>query len=446
MPMDPEALLISAVLKTKSAERALDLGVTADLFVEHRGAWEFIRGMWMKRGKVPSRHVFASRFPGVPLVAHDDVDTPAEDLVERAVREEMSKSMEKAVEHLEAGESQQALAVLAKGVRTSASRREMGKTLDVFSNWGESLKEVEGRVQNYAETGFAGVPSGIPTVDACTGGAQAGWLCIMAARLGVGKTWTTLAMAYEAAKAGHKVLYCSLEQSRIQIALRLHSLAAPDMGKQLDASDLVTGKLQNLDAYKALLSGLQENIPGSIIVTDPSRGRMTAESLGALVNVVQPSITFVDYMGLMGVGVDDWKGFGNLAGDCKLIAEATKTPLWLGAQVNRAGDGYEPPTAAELAESDRIGQAADLILTAARQQDPDIVRYRLAKFRHGRSGDLFYTDFRPWLGVLQEIDDSAATSRIQQWMDSSQRLNRAAAGVPVHDDSDDDDEDWEADD
>ena len=71
-----------------------------------------------------------------------------------------------------------------------------------------------------------GVPSGFTDLDVLLTGYHPGELIIIAARPGVGKTTLGLNMAVNAAKAGHRTLFVSLEMNRTEIVQRVLSAEA----------------------------------------------------------------------------------------------------------------------------------------------------------------------------------------------------------------------------
>lgn len=73
---------------------------------------------------------------------------------------------------------------------------------------------------------LTGVTTGFADLDRMTGGLQASDLIIVAARPSMGKTAFALNLAYNAAEAGHKVAFFSLEMSADQLEARLMSIVS----------------------------------------------------------------------------------------------------------------------------------------------------------------------------------------------------------------------------
>ena len=79
--------------------------------------------------------------------------------------------------------------------------------------------------------GVPGIPTGFDKLDDLTGGWKDATLNIIAARTSQGKTALTLRTCLEAAKAGHPVLYVSLEMGRKQLTRRLIAQEAKVRGQ-----------------------------------------------------------------------------------------------------------------------------------------------------------------------------------------------------------------------
>jgi replicative DNA helicase len=86
---------------------------------------------------------------------------------------------------------------------------------------GETLHEIDARRERGG--GYAGLLTGFPALDAITGGLEPGQLVILAARPSVGKSALATNIAYHVAAAGTPVLFCTLEMSRREIAMRVLS-------------------------------------------------------------------------------------------------------------------------------------------------------------------------------------------------------------------------------
>jgi hypothetical protein len=60
-----------------------------------------------------------------------------------------------------------------------------------------------------------------------------------------------------------------------------------------------------------------------------------------------------------------------------------------------------------LSQADAIGHDADVVMTQ-KQMSTHVMKHRLAKFRHGSGGDMWYSKFSPGTGEYMEITQDQA--------------------------------------
>ena len=227
-------------------------------------------------------------------------------------------------------------------------------------------------------------------------------------------TWMLCKVATEAILAGKRVVFVSLEQPRSQIVFRIHTLLGKELGYSLRHRDLMQGVNIDVDVYRSFLSALPETVPdsSSLFVSDPTRGRATPYTLAALVERHDPDLLILDYLTLMKTESDDWQGVARLSKETKLVATQYGVPILAAAQINREGDvGRRPPSAKHLAQSDAIGQDADVIVTMKKESE-SVLQCLLAKNRSGQDGQVFYSSFKPNEGDIREITQEEATTLV----------------------------------
>jgi replicative DNA helicase len=230
-------------------------------------------------------------------------------------------------------------------------------------------------------------------------------------------TWFLCKLTTEALIAGKKVVFVSLEQTRAQISFRIHTLLARELGFSIRHRDLMQGANYDVNEYRSFLVDLPNRVPGSLIISDPSRGRATPYTLASLMDRHQPDLMVIDYLTLMQQEGDDWRGARKLSADTKLVAQQYGVPIVAAAQVNRAGDGGKrPPSAKHLAESDGIGQDADVIVTQ-KQESTSVMQCLLAKNRSGEGGQVFWAAFQPNEGRIEEINHDEAQTLVSMDVD-----------------------------
>lgn len=405
----PEILLISAVIQTGSMDPVSDAGITSEFFHTHRHEWEWLEGFLMKHRKVPDKPTFRLAFKDFPLLKTTDLEYAVDQVEKAHLRYQLTSTLRQASSKLIDDDPNEALSLIHSaltGVNHVNGSKEAHA--DVLRDYSPVLAEAEQRIKSSSALGYAGVSFGFKTLNERTGGLFPGDLAIWAARLSQGKTWMLCKVAAEAILSGKKVVFVSLEQTRSQIAFRIHTLLARELGYSIRHRDLMQGVNYDLDHYRSFLMALPERVSGSLVISDPSRGRANPFTLATLMERHSPDLMTLDYLTLMQQDSDDWRGSRKLSADTKLVAQQFGVPILAAAQINRSGDaGRRPPSSKHLAESDGIGQDADVIVTQ-KLESQSVIQALLAKNRSGQSQQIFWSAFEPNNGRIEEISHDEA--------------------------------------
>lgn len=411
-----EVYLISAVLRTGNYQALAAKGITSNFFHVAQDEFTWIEHYIQRTSKAPSKQAFKHAYPEFVIYKADDVEHWCDEVRKTHVQQALVDLMEQGLDTLDAGGMDQAVALLQAGVQQiQIEQGGINPDFDVFEDWQQVYDNVAERVDRVRNTGWAGVPTGFKTLDEVTGGFQAGWFGVMAARLGQGKTWTGVRMAWAAAATGHKVAYWSLEQSRFQIATRVHAFGSRQFAKQpFNPMDLNRGQGFDLRDYKKFLESLRASKGnGQFWINDTSRGMVSPSTIAAGIEAKQPDVVFIDYLTLLSAQTDDWRGTAKLSSEIQSLAQRYNIPIIAMSQVNRLGIGKEPPGAEHLSQADAIGQDADLVLTM-QQKSKSVMKMRLAKFRHGPGGITWHATFSPGTGDYEEITEQDAIDQIEK--------------------------------
>lgn len=413
-----EALLISAVVRTGDILTPIKEGVTPDLFNGHRHEWEFISDYYLQHRKAPSKTLFRRKFPKFRVEEVDDTDYLCEDVKREYARRSLIETLQSSAEDLSDEADPLEVANRYANALVSIQNTLSGHKdeIDLVADWEDVYKVAHARWERRQHYGLPGVPTGFQIIDHNTGGIGPGEYWVIAARLGEGKTWTGIRMAAAALDAGLRVQYDALEMTKAQTAFRMHTFLSSKHAKEVFSnSDLTLGKGYNLLDYKEWLKALAEDeeFTGAMFISDTGRGRVTAQKIASQIERNSPDVVFIDYLTLMD-REDGWEGVQKLSGEIKNVAMQYDVPIVVLAQVNRGGinrTSKEPPRTEHLAGSDAIGQDADAVITMAKQSD-NVMRLRMAKYRHGVDGYQWYAKFIPNTGVYEEITGDEATKLI----------------------------------
>jgi replicative DNA helicase len=223
-------------------------------------------------------------------------------------------------------------------------------------------------------------------------------------------SWTMMRMATAAIMEGYNVQYNALEQTRAEVAMRIHTFLSTAVGRELFRNlDLMQGRNFNLESYREFLHSMKDEISGKMHVSDTSRGKVSPLTIASQIERNKPDIVFIDYLTLMEKSGDgDWKSIAKLSGEMKNLAMQYQVPIVCAAQLNRAmGLGKEPAGPEALAQSDSIGQDSDAVITI-RQSSASVLQMKLAKYRHGLGGFKWHCQFQPGKGIFKEVTHTEA--------------------------------------
>jgi replicative DNA helicase len=242
-------------------------------------------------------------------------------------------------------------------------------------------------------------------------GFRPGFLYVIGARPGSGKTIMGLQAGVELAKAG-PVAFSSLEMSTDDLTMRLYSSLGGIPLTRLMRHELLPDQWN-------LIAKLQQRIGSmKLYVDDRSRvtvGHVRAHARSVLSREGRLKAIVVDYLQLLGSdlpkGTNRSEVVGEMSRMLKIMAREMHVPVIALAQLNRAteqGPG-RLPTLADLRESGNIEQDADVVLLLQRRAEPrekgmpmgDWLDVVVAKNRHGRTGQFELI----WEGLYARVVD-----------------------------------------
>ncbi len=415
MAASPEALLISAVLRTKDYALLTQQGITQEMFGAFPDEFKWIDTYYTRYQKTPSKGAFQAKFPDFTVYAVDEVEHYCEATKESFSHRAIADLLDRSVDLMMAGDVEKAMTSLGTDLlRIQAAVQNAADDYDIASDWEATYQKILDRVARVEAGKSAGIPTGFGTLDLNTGGLQPGWTTIVGGRLSAGKTWTMVRMAHAAVMEGYTAMYYSLEQPRDQIAIRSHVLMSREWGTEVFRQmDLQRGHGFNLLAYKKFLEELEENIPGRFVVNDTSRGRVGPMTVAAGIEREDPDIVFIDYLTLMKQSGDGgWLSVADLSASMQQLAQRYNKPLVIGSQLNRTAMGDDEPDAGKIGRSDAVGQDADLVVMVTKKTE-SVRKMSLAKNRHGPDGMSWYAKWLPNTGEIEEISGDDASNLME---------------------------------
>jgi replicative DNA helicase len=248
------------------------------------------------------------------------------------------------------------------------------------------------------------IRTGVPTLDRLLdGGIAPGWFAVYGARTGVGKTLLACQTAYHGIRAGHRVLYVTLEEARTQIAERITRHA-----KRL--AKVPPGQLDPLFS-----AALDDDIRSLPLLIEQVYDLTQIEGLvrEMAIETAGLGLVVVDYIGLVRAGKFENRvqEMSEVTRRLKVLAMEARVPVVGLAQVNRSplSRSDRRPMLSDLRESGSIEQDADVVVLLHRNgeiegRDGEL---RLAKNRYGAPAALDIT-FEYAIAHIRETETRVA--------------------------------------
>lgn len=249
---------------------------------------------------------------------------------------------------------------------------------------GEAVEALEARYES--KSPITGIPTGYQDLDELTAGLQPSDLIVLAGRPSMGKTALASCIAeYAAIKRRKPVLFCTMEMSTQQMALRF--LAS--MGR-INMQTLRTGRMDEADWPR--LTSAVSMLADTPIYFD-SRSRSVADVRATARRIPDLQLIIIDYLGLMsGEGETQTLRIGAMVAGVKHIALDLDIPIVLLAQLNRGVENRpnKRPMLSDLRDSGEVEQHADVVMFVYRDEvynpdspDKGIAELIVAKQRNG---------------------------------------------------------------
>lgn len=246
------------------------------------------------------------------------------------------------------------------------------------------------------------VDTGFKRLDNILEGMWGGNLVIIGARPSVGKTAYSLAMAENAARKGHKVLFYSLEMLYDELFERYLCKDARVPLTKIIKRDMNEEDLAKYVHACEWLSGL----PITII----DKPNVTVQDIRAEARTsTDVDIIFIDHIGLL-------KAYGNyqnrnlelgaISRELKNLASELRIPIVVMAQLNRGRQETDEPQLNDLRDSGELEQNASKVIMIWKQDIENNIRgVKVAKNRRGANGTVFMRFTGEYM-TFEEVDEN----------------------------------------
>ncbi len=424
--MTSQFQILNKILQTKDYSLISMNNLTEDHFFQYRAEFNFIKNHYDKFRVVPDRLTFLNTFSDFDVT---DVNEPDAYLLEQLMKDYntsyMATGFNKIKKLIESGHIDEAADYFSKmpeGLQQGATMT-CTSLFEDTSRYDRYLDRLQNKDNYYLSTGFRELDRMIGGIDLQNEN------MVIAARTGVGKSWTLIKMAVEAAKQGKIVGMYSGEMAVDKVGYRVDTLLghinnqAITRGNDLDPS--VPMK------YKSYLDNLKYSMKGDFKVLTPQdiAGPATVAALRTFIEKHKLDILFVDQFSLLedtSRAKTTHEKVANISKEIKNLQVLTGIPIISVSQMNRTKEEDGEQDTTQIGLSDRIGQDATCVLMLSRkltymdeaktQIKDDQLILNVVKSRDGGCGKLIYkADFNngtfiyldPNLGeqASQELED-----------------------------------------
>lgn len=271
------------------------------------------------------------------------------------------------------------------------------------ADWSQATEAAMDRLEYRHQTDqlVTGLPTGLRTIDDRLTGLHGGWLVVIGARPGEGKTSLALQTALNVAELGTPVMFVSLEMSATELANRAICARAGISYTKVRRSTLAPSDW----ALFVKAQGELAELPVEIY----DEGVETVGQITSRVRRSKPGLVVVDYIQLMRPDVVQPRrdlDIADITRGLKMLAKNADIPVVACAQLNRGNvqrDGtVRLPELQDLRDGGTQEQDADVVLLLHRKdKDPNITLALFRKFRHGPTG----TDQLRWYADITRFAD-----------------------------------------
>jgi replicative DNA helicase len=273
----------------------------------------------------------------------------------------------------------------AQALLAQVRPQQMARVKSVKDGLTEMVETLQRRYE--AEGDVTGISTGVASLDALTSGWQRTELVVVAGRPGMGKT----AFALQASLTGCRTLYFSLEMSAGQLMER----AVANIG-QLPARWMKFPKEAPDHALEMITAASRKLSSVPLILDDtPARTVDAISAIARQAHMVEPlELVVIDHLGLIGrEGRHDASELGAITAQLKRLAKELNCTVLLLCQLNRSLETRtdKRPVMADLRDSGRIEEDADVVLTLYRDEyyspNGPLAGYLELILRKNRSGE-----------------------------------------------------------
>jgi replicative DNA helicase len=344
------------------------------------------------------------------------IEVIAQDILENANSRRALFTLQKAVDDFETGNVNGFISDVQKKLIDSISQK--GRESDSIDLTINDYKTLQNLYHEKAKKGeLIGTSTGYTKLDTIVDGFRPEHLWVVGGYTNMGKTFASLNFAANLIKQGKRVIFYSLEMSKVDIMSRILGILTRDSGLSI-LKGYARDKSKLEEAFELLSKSNSVIFTGK---TDLSEIQMSMHEQ----SLKQPVDLFiVDFIQLMSVkgAKSEYESITAAATGLQTTAKKLKSTIMVLSQISNDGARHQDQDVMTFKGSGAIASAADLAieivrsgenkqewLDALRKGDPVPMKWIVRKNRHGSVG---YLDmmFRGRFGTFDPGDELDAYS------------------------------------
>ena len=400
---------------------------------DNRRVYQYITEVFTKTGEVPTVRVINQKFPSYSFESHnvegqEVVGTDeslaywCDELRVKAKHNRMADIIEEVADKMDDGESEEAYALLKKGVWKIEDEIVESDSVDI-------TQDVDDRKQVYLERkknkGMMGIPTGIPHLDYMLKGLVKETLTTLIAQTGIGKTWFLVLVGAYAQLNGYKVTCFITEMSTDIMRDRIEAMLFGMMYGDFNYSKFKSGSLSD-EQEKLYFQFLEEDLPRlEPLILETATG---VSSVVSVIEQEKPDLVLIDGCYLMQDeqgAKDDWLRVTHITRDLKRIAKDWHIPILINTQADQNTSKKSGPNLGDIKYSQAIGQDSDNVLALFRDEvmlNDREMGVKVLKQREGTLGKVMINwDFETmnFTSIYSETSDNTVTESEEDEADNS---------------------------
>lgn len=366
---------ISKLIETGDMKILKDLQIKPSFLTgDNRKVFKYISDHFIETGVVPTPRVLLQKFPSYKLETHTENEVVGtdetllywcEELRKKAKHNSMADIVEEVADNLDKGETEEAYAIMKKGVWHIEDEIVYSESVDI-------TKDTKSRKEAYLERkknkGMLGIPTGIPQLDYILKGLVKETLTTLIATTGIGKTWFLVLIASYAQLNGYKVCIFVTEMSTDIMRDRFEAMLFGMMYDGFDYNDFKSGSLP-MEKENQYFEFLEDDLPKleSLIIE-------TATGISSIVAVIdreKPDLVLVDGAYLMEDeqgAKDDWLRVSHITRDLKKTAKNRHIPVFINSAADQNTSKKSGPGLGDIKYAQSIGMDSDNVIALFRDE------------------------------------------------------------------------------